>query len=232
MKDFDKLSSRQQNIMRFMFRYMEGNGYPPTIREIGEACNINSTSVVNYNLNKLVKAEYLERSNKVSRGLRIIAPIPGMSQSEEEQVVHTTDNDNNRIPVVGHIAAGTPIALPDEAGHNIDEEDFISVPKMLLNGYDETEVFALTVRGDSMIDAMIQNGDIVIVRRQNTANNGDMVAAWLPENNETTLKYFHYESNKGRVRLQPAHPTYEPIFVHPSNCEIKGKVLSVIRSMR
>ena len=199
--------------------------------KLGEACNINSTSVVNYNLNKLVKAGYLERSDKVSRGLRIIAPIPGMSAATEEKLVRASSENNlNKIPVVGQIAAGTPIALPDEAGHNIDEDDFISVPNMLLNGYDEAEVFALTVRGDSMIDAMIQNGDIVILRRQNTANNGDMVAAWLPNDNETTLKYLYVE--KDQIRLQPAHPTYDPIFVHPSNCEIKGKVLSVIRSMR
>ncbi len=230
MKDFKKLSTRQQNIMRFMFRYMESNGYPPTIREIGEACNINSTSVVNYNLNKLVKAGYLERSDKVSRGLRIIAEIPGVSS--EKRVVREATANVNSVPVVGHIAAGTPIALPDEAGHNIEEDDYIAVPHMLLNGYDEAEVFALTVRGDSMIDAMIQHGDIVILRRQSTANNGDMVAAWLPEDNETTLKHFYNEPEKNQIRLEPAHPTYDSIIVHPANCEIKGKVLSVIRSMR
>lgn len=227
MKDFKKLSTRQQNIMKFMFRYMEDNGYPPTIREIGEACNINSTSVVNYNLNKLVSAGYLERSDKVSRGLRIIAPIPGMTS--KKRVVRAASNLNS-VAIVGHIAAGTPIALPDETGHHYDEDDVISVPNMLLNGYDEAEVYALTVKGDSMIDAMIQDGDIVILRRQSTANNGDMVAAWLPDDNETTLKYFHKETDQ--IRLQPAHPSYDPIFVHPSNCEIKGKVLSVIRSMR
>jgi len=227
MKDFKKLSTRQQNIMKFMFRYMEDKGYPPTIREIGEACGINSTSVVNYNLNKLVSAGYLERSDKVSRGLRIIAPIPGMSS--KKRVVRAASN-LNKIPIVGQIAAGTPIAVPEDIAHNIDEDDIISVPNMLLNGYDEAEVFALTVKGDSMIDAMIQDGDIVILRVQSTANNGDMVAAWLPDDNETTLKHYYKEDDQ--IRLQPAHPTYDPIYVHPSNCEIKGKVLSVIRSMR
>lgn len=227
MKPFKKLSTRQQNILKFMFRYMESNGYPPTIREIGEACNINSTSVVNYNLNKLVDAGYLERSDKVSRGLRIIAPIPGMNSTK--RVVRTASNINN-VPIVGRIAAGEPISLPDDSGHHIDDDDVISVPAMLLNGYDESEVFALTVHGDSMIDAMIQDGDIVILRRQNTANNGEMVAAWLPNDNETTLKHFFNEQDQ--IRLQPAHPSYEPIMVHPANCQIKGKVLSVIRSMR
>ena len=98
----------------------------------------------------------------------------------------------------------------------------------MLSGYDESEVFALTVRGDSMIDSMIQDGDIVILRQQNTAENGEMVAAWLNEENETTLKHFYREAEQ--IRLQPANREYQPIFVHPANCEVKGKVLSVMRS--
>lgn len=226
MKDFKKLSKRQQNIMKFMHHYMEDQGYPPTIREIGEACDINSTSVVNYNLNKLVSAGYLERTKQVSRGLQIIAPIPGVTSKKRVR----RDDVTKKIGVVGRIAAGEPISLPDDSGHHIDDDDVIDVPLMLLNGFDESEVFALKVYGDSMIDAMIQDGDIVILRKQNTANNGDMVAAWLPENNETTLKHFFKEPEQ--IRLEPAHPTYDPIMVHPSNCEIKGKVLSVIRNMR
>lgn len=226
MKDFKKLSKRQQNILKFMFRYMEDQGFPPTIREIGEACDINSTSVVNYNLNKLVTAGYLERSNKVSRGLRLIAPIPGVTSKKRVR----TDSVVTKIAIVGRIAAGEPISLPDDSGHHVDDDDIIDVPINLLNGYDESEVFALKVKGDSMIDAMIQDGDIIILRQQNTANNGDMVAAWLTQDNETTLKHFFKDADQ--IRLQPAHPTYAPIFVHASNCEIKGKVLSVIRNMR
>ena len=226
MEDFKKLSKRQQNMLKFMFRYMEERRFPPTIREIGEACDIKSTSVVNYNLNKLVKAGYLERSNKVSRGLRLIAPIPGVTNKRRVRA----DTSVKKIAIIGPIAAGQPIALPDDSGHHVDEDDIIDVPLMLLNGYDEAEVFALKVQGDSMIDAMIQDGDIVILRQQSTANNGDMVAAWLPQNNETTLKRFYKEDDQ--IRLQPAHPTYAPIYVHASDCEIKGKVLSVIRNMR
>lgn len=171
-------------------------------------------------------AGYLERSDKVSRGLRIIAPIPGVTNKKRVR----KDDSIKKIGVVGRIAAGEPISLPDDSGHHIDEDDIIDVPLMLLNGYDESEVFALKVYGDSMIDAMIQDGDIVILRKQNTANNGDMVAAWLPDDNETTLKHFYKDADQ--IRLQPAHPTYEPIMVHPANCQIKGKVLSVIRNMR
>jgi repressor LexA len=212
--------------MRFMHDYVKERGFPPSIREIGEECGIGSTSVVNYNLNKLVDAGYIVRSGKVSRGLRIVAAIPGVSPAP--RVVGMPAQ--NRVALVGRIAAGEPISLPEDIGHHIDEDDYIAVPPRLLGGFDEGEVFALTVRGDSMVDSMIQDGDIVILRRQNTADNGEMVAAWLPDDNETTLKHFYREADN--IRLQPANSAYEPIYVHPANCEIKGKVLSVMRSFR
>ena len=226
IKNFSQLSKRQQHMMRFMHAYMKERGFPPSIREIGEECGIGSTSVVNYNLNKLVDAGYIVRSGKVSRGLRIVAPIPGVSPAPRVVGMPT----QNRVALVGRIAAGEPISLPEDIGHHIDEDDYIAVPPRLLGGFDEGEVFALTVRGDSMVDSMIQDGDIVILRRQSTADNGEMVAAWLPEDNETTLKHFYREADG--IRLQPANNAYQPIYVHPANCEIKGKVLSVMRSFR
>ncbi len=226
MKDFNLLSRRQQNMLRFMHNYMLERGFPPSIREIGEECDIGSTSVVNYNLNKLVDAGYIVRSGKVSRGLRIVAAIPGVAQAPRVIGLPAP----NQVALVGRIAAGEPISLPEDIGHHIDEDDYIAVPPQLLGGYDEGEVFALTVRGDSMVDSMIQDGDIVILRRQNTADNGEMVAAWLPDDNETTLKHFYREADN--IRLQPANMAYQPLYVHPANCEIKGKVLSVMRSFR
>ena len=211
-------------MLRFMQSYTQKRGFPPSIREIGEECGIGSTSVVNYNLNKLAEAGYIERSGKVSRGLRIIRAIPGFSGAKRV----LGEIGQHQVALVGRIAAGEPISLPEDIGHHIEEDDYITVPPRLLGGYDASETFALTVRGDSMIDAMIKDGDIVILRRQNTAENGEMVAAWLPEDNETTLKRFFLEADK--VRLQPANCDYEPIYVHPANCEIKGKVLSVMRS--
>ncbi|MEL6403762.1 MAG: transcriptional repressor LexA [Chloroflexota bacterium] len=224
IKDFEKLSERQQNILRFMFDYMQRQGFPPTIREIGEATDINSTSVVNYNLNKLVDAGYLDRVDSVSRGLRIIAPIPGKSTKK----VRRTDKVD-RVAMVGKIAAGQPIEVPEDIAHSVDDDDMIDIPPFLLNGVDAAEVFALEVEGDSMIDAMIGEGDIVLLRHQQTAKNGDMVAVWLPDRGETTLKYFYKEGD--RVRLQPAHPTMDDIYVDARNCEIRGKVLSVIRTV-
>jgi repressor LexA len=224
VKDFSKLSERQRNILKFMQRYMEKFGFPPTIRDIGEATDIPSTSVVNYNLNKLVDAGYLERSDRVSRGLRLIAPIPGTKKKKVKgEEVFT------RIPKIGQIVASKPVQMPEDTGHYFDEENLMDIPPSLLGGVDPEEVFALEVKGDSMIDAMIRDGDIVILRHQDTAQAGEMVAVWLPEDSATTLKYYYPEGE--RIRLQPAHPHMDPIYVNASNCEIRGKVLSVIRTL-
>jgi repressor LexA len=223
MTNFNKLSQRQRNILRFMRRYMDGNGYPPTIREIGEATDINSTSVVNYNLNKLVKAGYLERSGRVSRGLRLVRDLPGGKKRVQKTPTPS------RVALVGMIAASEPVPVPEDVGHYYDEDNLIEVPPTMLGGHDPEEVFALRVRGDSMIDAMIQEGDIVLMHKQAVYSKGDMVAVWLDERNETTLKYFYPEGDS--VRLQPAHPTMDPIIVKAAHCQVQGRVLSVMRQI-
>jgi len=223
VKDFKKLSERQQNILRFMNKYMKRTGFPPTIREIGEATGINSTSVVNYNLNKLVDAGYLARSDKVSRGLRLISDIPGTRRR-----VKKTQDESLKVALVGQIVASAPVEVPDEFAY--DEEDLIDVPPNMLGGVDPENAFALQVKGNSMIDAMIQEGDIVILKKQDVANNGDMVAVWLTERGETTLKHFFNEGEQ--IRLQPAHPTMEPIYVDANECLIMGRVLSVMREVK
>jgi repressor LexA len=226
VKDFGKLSDRQRNILTFMHEYMTANGYPPTIREIGEATTIKSTSVVNYNLNKLVDAGYLERSEHISRGLRLVAHIPGKPSDPQKKIIHLSDHIS-QVPLIGQIVASRPVEIPDDSGHYYDEDDMIDVPPSLLNGVDPADAYALVVKGESMTDAMISENDIVILRVQDTANNGDMVAVWLSDRSETTLKYFYREGDK--IRLQPAHPTMDAIYVEPKNCQIRGKVLSVIR---
>ncbi len=224
MKPFDKLSERQRNILRFIDRYIVDNGFPPTIRDIGEATKIASTSVVNYNLNKLVQAGFLERSAATSRGLRLIKPIPN-SRRKVKGIIEMP-----RVHLIGHIVASAPVSIPEDIGHYTDEENMIEVPSSILGAVDAAEVFALSVRGDSMIDAMIQDGDIVFLRKVDEVKNGDMVAVWLPERGETTLKYFFDEG--AHVRLQPAHPTMDPIYVSAANCQVQGKVLGVVRQMR
>jgi len=218
-KTFDQLSERQKNILHFIDRYIHDNGFPPTIRDIVSATNITSTSVVNYNLNKLVEAGFIERETFSSRGLRLIKDIPGGYQTVK------ASSDVLMIPLIGQIVASEPVNVPDD--FSTDPEDAIEIPPSMLGTMDLSEVYALRVKGDSMIDAMIQDGDVVILRRAETARNGEMVAVWLDERSETTLKRFYNEN--GRVRLQPAHPTMDPIYVDPRHCHIQGKVVSVMR---
>jgi repressor LexA len=221
MKEFSKLSKRQKHILTFMDRYIRERGYPPTIREIGMETGINSTSVVNYNLNKLVQAGYLERSGRVSRGIRLVGDFPG--QGEKQKAVKVTPMPIH-IPLVGQIVAGEPVPAFEANG------DEIEVTPAMLGNASADDVFALRVKGDSMIDAMIADGDIVLLRRASTARNGEMVAVWLDEREETTLKRFFLEESQ--VRLQPENPNMEPIFVHPEHCHVQGKVVSVIRPYR
>lgn len=219
MRDRQKLSEKQRNILRFIETYIDTHGFPPTIRQIGEATGIASTSVVNYNLNKLVTAGYLARSARSSRGLRLV------KNGKKGSVQPVTSSTSVvRVPMAGNIVAGQPIPVFNDQA---ETGDAVEVAPMLLRGIDSAEVFALRVRGDSMIDAMISDGDIVIFRKQETANNGDMVAVWLDERGETTLKYFYKEGEK--VRLQPAHPTMDAIYVSAAHCQVQGRVLSVIR---
>lgn len=224
MKPFDKLSERQRKILKYIDHYSAMHGYPPTIREIGEATDTNSTSVVNYNLNKLVDEGYLEREQRVSRGVRLIGPIPNSVQKTIRNSITPLS-----VSLIGTIVAGEPMPVPEDIGHYGDEDDIFEVTPTLLGGLDASEVFALRVKGDSMIDAMIGDGDIVLFRRAYNANDGDMVAVWLEERGETTLKYFFHEGD--RIRLQPAHPEMDSIYVDAAHCQVQGKVITVIRQM-
>lgn len=221
-KKFEELSERQQKMLRYIESYAASKGFPPTIRQIGEHTGIKSTSVVNYNLNKLMLAGYIERDQHVSRGIRMKESLPGSKVGMKR--AHAAP----KIGVVGYIFASQPVSVPED-GYVVDPENMIEVTPALLRGYEPEEAFALRVKGDSMIDAMIREGDIVILHRQETANNGDMVAVWLTDRNETTLKFFHKDGKQ--IRLQPAHPTMEPIYVDPQHCLIKGRVLSIIRGV-
>lgn len=224
------LSERQQNILQFVWEYVQEHGRPPTIREIGKNVKITSTSVVTYNLNKLEQRGFLERDSDVSRGIRYTdeaLAILGLIPEKVADAVTNMVEKMVRIPMVGTIAAGRPIDLPD-TGHGLyDDEDMVEVSPSMLRG-DTERLFALTVKGNSMIDAMVNSGDIVIMRQQKTAENGEMVAVWLKEDDTTTLKHFYREDAR-TVRLQPANPTMEPIYVPAENVEVQGKVMMVMR---
>ncbi|MHB8627058.1 MAG: transcriptional repressor LexA [Aggregatilineales bacterium] len=221
-----KLSDRQSAILVFIQDQVSANGFPPTIRQIGEACGIASTSVVNYNLNKLATSGYLMRTKGQSRGLRLTRQALAL---REVPVTLAVDGMLS-VPHVGRIVASAPVPHPgDDFGYYFDAEDLIEVPRQLINANETAQLYALTVSGHSMIDAMIDDGDTVILKRQAVADNGDMVAVWLSDKNETTLKRFFDEGD--RVRLQPANPTMDPIYVPKDRVEIQGRVLAVMRKV-
>jgi repressor LexA len=211
------LGERHQRILEFIASYQREHLHPPSIREIGENCNISSTSVVNYYLDQLEKAGHLERDRKISRGMRLtnLSPI----------------GDMLRVPVLGRIVAGEPIPIPASDFNPFTAEDSVEIATSLMPAKEKgKDLFALEVQGDSMIDAMVNDGDIVILKPAQEARNGEMVAVWLNDRNETTLKYFYKE--KEGYRLQPANPTMKPILVKKSEpLEIKGKVVMVIRKV-
>lgn len=208
------LSERQTKILSFLKSFTLDNGYPPTIREIGKAVGISSTSVVNYNLEALERAGHINRDRTVSRGIRLAEDLDSLARNA----------DLVRIPFLGRIAAGEPLRVFTDA---IDSDDTIDVTRDLVPS--EKDLYALQVKGDSMIDAFINDGDIVIMRHIETANNGDMIAAWLKDEEETTLKRFYHEGE--RIRLQPENKAMEPIYADPQNVEIKGRVVTVIRQL-
>ena len=224
--DTNSLSARQKKILKFITSFISTHGYPPTIREIGESVGIASTSVVNYNLNKLVDRGLIERAPKVSRGLWLSAA----EEAPELPVAYAESRSLVPVPLVGKIAASAPVALPgDDVGYYYDVDDLIEVPQSMVGATGRDDLFALRVAGDSMIDAMVADGDIVVLRRQNIARNGDMVAVWLNERGETTLKKWYPEGKK--VRLQPANPTMGPIYVDADKVSVQGRVLAVLRSL-
>lgn len=206
------LSERQQGILSFIKDFIRHNGYPPTIREIGSAVEISSTSVVNYNLNILEREGCIQRNRTISRGIRLVG-----EQGVDEAI---------RVPLLGVIAAGEPIPVP-KPGIPLYAEEYVALTRDIVR--DPSQVYALHVKGQSMIDALVHDGDIVLVRHQEEAKNGEMVVAWLKDREETTLKRFYYEED--RVRLQPANPTMDPIYVQPGELEIQGKVVAIIRQL-
>ena len=211
------LSERHNKILAFLKRYQIENNYPPSIREIGENTGISSTSVVNYYLDQLEKMGYIERDRKISRGVRLATSNP-----LGEMV---------KIHILGPIAAGIPLPeLQPGTQYTDSEADAVDIAASLLPTDKTDDLYALQVKGDSMIDAMINDGDIVVLKQAVEARNGEMVAVWLPEDNEATLKYFYKE--KDGYRLQPANPTMDPIFIEKGRpLEIKGKVVMVIRQV-
>jgi repressor LexA len=210
------LSPRQEKILDFIRSYHAEHDYPPTIREIGKAAGITSTSVVKYNLERLQEKGMISRNKEVSRGLRLVDHTPpGMSSAGMVA-----------IPKYGRIAAGIPIGAAGQQDNPFAGET-LTLPEDLVSS--ANDLYALQVQGDSMIDAMVNDGDWVVIHHQLTAAPHDMVVAWIKDREETTLKYYHPEGDM--VRLMPANPTYQPIPVRADQLEIQGKVVGIWRQI-
>ncbi len=210
------LSSRQQRIIDFIRRFRVDRGYPPTIRDIVDGCDISSTSVVDYNLNILEKEGYIRRHHEVSRGTEL---LDRLSSTSEHYL---------QIPIIGQIAAGEPIPVPTPDSWNVTAaSETLEVTEDLTKS--RQGVYALKVRGSSMVDALINDGDIVLMQYVNVVENGEMAAIWLKAEKEVTLKKVYREP--GRIRLQPANSQMKPIYAKPHNVEIQGRVIAVIRQL-
>ena len=217
------ITEKHKRVLEFVNDYQNEFGRPPSIREIGEKVKISSTSVVNYYLEQLEKMKYIERDGRVSRGLRLTDKV-----NEVVQMI----TDLMRVPVVGRIVASEPVPVPASDFNYYDADTSVEIATSLLPAPEKSkQLFALEVDGDSMIDAMVNDGDYVVMKPVSSnaeVRNGEMVAVWLPSQDETTLKYFYKE--KDGYRLQPANPTMNPILIGKEEpLEIKGKVVMVIR---
>jgi repressor LexA len=199
------LSAKQMSILRFIREFIREHDYPPSIRDIQDGCGISSTSVVDYNLKALERLGHIRRDREVSRAIELVGRVRMRT-----------------VPVVGQIAAGEPIPVPSaDTWTQQDFEEEIEVTDQMTHGRDN--VFALRVKGSSMIDALVNDGDLVLMEQTSAWDDGDMVAVWLRDRQETTLKKIYNEGP--RIRLQPANASMDPIYARAEDVEVQGKVL-------
>ena len=209
-----KRSPRQEKMLKFISRFMAENGLPPTVRDIQKACNISSTSVVDYNLRLLQRDGFLRRRPDVARGIELL----GESGK--------TTSSLPLVPVIGYISAGQPLPGPSADGWASQEPlENLELPKHIVNS--KTELYALRVKGTSMIDALIDDGDTVIMKQAHQVETGQIAAVRLKLEDETTLKRVYIEDST--IRLQPANPHMDPIHVPANNVEILSRLIAVWR---
>ncbi len=210
-------AERKVKILDFIAAMLRARGYPPSVREIARAVGLASTSAVHHHLQILAREGYLERGAAQSRAIRLTPTAALRLGLSSELVPQSSTADAHVLPIIGEIAAGGPIEAYQDASETI------AVPDLLAPSGD---AYVLRVRGDSMIEAHIADGDFVLIRPQSTARNGDIVVAQV-EDNAVTLKTFFKE--KDRVRLQPANPDFPPQFY--DDVRIQGKLIGVIRRL-
>lgn len=200
---------KQESILKYLREFIDVHDFPPSIRQIVDGCGLSSTSVANYNLDALEKNGFIRRNRDVARGIELLE-----SGGRRPRVV--------QVPVYGTIAAGAPIEVAGDA----QAEDYIEVGPEMLRGRDN--VFALRVKGDSMVDDGIFDGDTVILQAAQTADDGETVAAWLLKEEATTLKRFYREGE--RVRLQPRNTRLSPIYADAKDVQVQAKLVASIHA--
>jgi len=206
----------REKIIRFIRVFLEEHDYAPTVRDILKGCNISSTAVVQYHLDVLEREGRIQRDPEIFRSIR----LPDISAKLRENF------NTIRVPLLGTIAAGEPIPVPAADTWHNQALELIEIPREIAG---TRQVFALKVKGQSMIDALIDDGDVVIIEPSQTANPGEMVAVWIKDRREVTLKRIFYEQNM--VRLQPANQSMKPIMQPAENIEIQGRVIGVMRKL-
>ena len=212
MRNAKPLTEKQKDILNFIESYIEEFGYPPSIRDIQNNCDISSTSVVKYNLDRLQEKGLMNRDSEISRSI-------SLTNSEKSQTI--------KVPVLGTITAGQPFPMVEDSRWDVDELESIDLPDNF--SYIEDKIFALKVSGYSMVDALIGDGDSIILEKTNKALNGEMVAAKINSENETTLKRIFIEGNN--TRLQPENPLMDSMYFPSKDVSILGKVVAVWRYM-
>ena len=218
-KDPNALNKREKAILKFIEKSIKNNGYPPSVREIGKSVGLKSTATVHGYLASLEEKGYIKKESQKGRTLKLLKggfDDEFENQMEIQKEVYTS-REMVDVPVIGKITAGEPILAVENV------TDTFPIP---LDFVGNSESFMLTVRGESMIEAGILDGDYILVRKQKTATNGEIVVALIED--EATVKTFYKE--KDHIRLQPENCTLDPIIV--PNCEILGKVIGVFRKMR
>ena len=216
-KDPNALNIREKAILKFIEKQINANGYPPSVREIGKAVDLKSTATVHGYIASLEKKGYIKKESQKGRTLKLLkgGAVEGQQSTFDKEVYSSREMVD--VPVIGKITAGEPILAVENV------TDTFPIP---LDFVGTGESFMLTVRGESMIEAGILDGDYILVRKQNTANNGEIVVALIGD--EATVKTFYKE--KDHIRLQPENCTLDPIIV--PTCEILGKVSGVFRKIK
>jgi repressor LexA len=205
------VSRKRQRILDFIRNFLDERGYAPTVRDIVRGCDISTSSVVQYHLDILEREGHIRRDPQVFRSIRL-STEPAQSAS---------------VPLMGTIAAGQPLPVPGSDTWQTLPENTLSVAESIIHGH--KDVFALKVKGTSMIDALIDDGDLVIMEKTSTVADGNMAAVWLKTQQEMTLKRVYREP--GRIRLQPANRQMKPFYEPAENVAIQGKVIGVIRDV-